>query len=240
MEKLAMFASCLIVGLFAASSAFADYPAEVNKRPLTLPGAAWGVDAALDLTNKFEAASLSLTGKYAVNDTMQVNVGYSLPIKEFAVSKAVSLGISSSVMNDDPFRVAPSLTLPLIFEEGADGLGSVNIGLDGRYNLSGDQIAICCGHGLLEYYVLSSFYIINIPLEIGYQVDGKSNVRLDTTLATMAKGADLVSIADATPMTISVVYSMGSDMDVGANLGFDAQAAGDPFAAGDTLAYRAF
>ena len=129
MKKLTMFASCLIVGLFAASSAFADYPTEVNKRPLTLPGGAWGVDAGLDLTNKFEAASLGLTGKYAVNDTMQVNLGYGLPVKEFAVSKAVSLGLSYGVMNDGPFRMAPSLTLPLSFEEGADVLGSVNIGL---------------------------------------------------------------------------------------------------------------
>ena len=240
MKKLTMFASCLIFGLFAASSAFADYPTEVNKRPLTLPGGSWEVDAGLNLTDKFESANLGLIGKYAVNDTTQVHVGYGLPVKDFKVAKAVELGMNYGVIHDGPLHMAPSLTLPLSFEEGADVLGSINIGLDSRYNLSGDQIAIYCGHGLVSYNISASSHLIALPLGIGYQVDGQINIRLDTTLATMAKGADLVSIADTQPIKISMIYSMDSDMDVGVNVDFNADAAGDTLTAGVALAYRAF
>jgi len=241
MKNLKVFISLLSAGLFFAGSAFADYPTEVNKRPLTLPGGAWSAGVGLDLTNKFESVGMTFSGAYAVNDTLQVGVACDQPITDFALSKDLTLGANYGVINDGALRLAPSLSLPLSFAEGSDVLPSMTVGVDGRYNLMNDQLALYFGHGFFTYDLTGKSWGIGLPLGIGYQIDANINARIDTTLANINEAAT-TSIADATPLRVSVVYAMSSKMDVGVSVAMaDLQnKPGDSLAVGLAFAYRGF
>ena len=237
MKKLLIFV-CASVAILCSSSVFAsDYPVEINKRPLTLPAGTWSAGANLNANSGFDVLSLGLTGNYAVNDEIQVNVGYGMTLKEFALGEGLSLGMNYGMINDGPLRVAPSVTFPLNFGDG-DTLSVINIGADSRFNLMDDRLALFFGHNLIGIGIGGgSSYTIQLPVGVGYQVTSQINVRLDLLLATLAEGANL-TIADVTPVTLTGVYSLNNTMDVGVQANMNAQAIGDSLALNVMFAYR--
>ncbi|HAN31005.1 MAG TPA: hypothetical protein DCQ06_05355 [Myxococcales bacterium] len=239
MKKLMSLVIAFGFVLSIAASAFAaDYPTEVNKRPLTLPGGTWSASADIGLSNSFESIGMGLKGAYAVNDEVQINLGYNLALQEFELGKGLDLGVNYGVLNDGNFRLAPSMSLPLNFGDG-DTLPVINIGVDARFNLMNDKLALYFGHDLLQIGIADgqSGYAINIPVGAGYQINANINLRLDLWLATIADG-NTTSIADATPVTLTGVYAISNKMDVGMRASMDAQNAGDTLSIGMMFAYR--
>ena len=205
-----------------------------------VPAGTITADAAVDFSNSFGDIGLGVDLGYGITDELEVTLsGVGAAVTpDFALNKAFGLSAGYSVIADGDLNLAPALGLGLNFNEGADPLDNISVGLNSRYNLMDNQLSLHFGDGLFSYSLAGESWQLDVALGVAYQINDSINVRVDTNLFGTDGDANS-SIADVTPLDLTVIYALGAAMDVGLGLGFgDLQNAGDTMTAGLSFAWR--
>jgi hypothetical protein len=248
-------------GLFTSSLAKdkkkVRYPVKVNNRPLVMPAKITQVSAfinhtSLSISTPLGSIDSSLTGLgfsaiYGVTKGLDVGAAWGgmLLDPSVEVNKSFALRAGYDLLNKGrkkKVHLAAQVSLPLSFEEGADALSALNIGMATRYRVMKRKLAIHTGENLLNIDLTDAgMHSLNIPLGIAYQINKKFNLRGDFQLVSIPLGdGDVVSIADTTPLTLTAFYAMNDQMDVAFSGMSDLQSFGDVLTAMVLFNYRLF
>lgn len=227
-----------------ASPPPAAYPLRRIDRPRTLPAGA--LQAALVMTSDQDFV-LTSRGEviYALIPKLEGRIAYTPRLNEgsdFAKPVVVSARYNTYKAAPHLF-VATQVDLP--FNTTGDVLTNATLGVPTKLKLD-DRFAFYFGDRLVKTdWSKDTVVTLNVPLEIGAQVEDHTFVSLGTTVATVPfnapMGTSSTTLADVTPVLLSGYVSPGNAIDVGAQVGFsDAQNASSTLVIALSAAYRNF
>ena len=172
----------------------------------------------LGLTNISDAIGLGIGAHYGVAPKIDAGLFYAFALKEFEIKGDLTFTAQYSLTESEKMGLAARISTGYsLVGESFDGVG---LGLNLIYRVTpkisvgtnGDHISL----GGTDF---PKPVKINLPVQVGYQVDDKINAFVGTTLATIAvspsDGTTIIG-ADVTPLDVGATFSPSNKLDVGA------------------------
>ena len=222
--------------VLAPSLAMADVnqPQEIIDRPRTTPAGqiTVGADIISLITVDGTPTGLGLSGKYGVNDKLEVGAMYGFSLKEFEIKGDLNIGAAYSLLNAGNLTMSADVMLG--YDLLAEGLNPLVAGLEAQYKL-GPQMAVYMPGTHLSVALDGDPKPITFGLPVGFAYQAAPNIHAfaQTELArlSISNSSTVIFGADYIPLTIGAWFSPSNTMDFGAALNwFDLkELSGDPY-----------
>ena len=214
-----------------AAAPASRYPRSVIARPLTLPGGLAMLGADASANHDFSAMGGAPIVGYGFTDDIEIQIPYAFATKDFELKGTLNADIGYMLLRG---AVGGKLEAIARVRGGYNLLDSaaapLMLGVHVQYNFT-DTLAVISGTpgsqqlriSLAEDAMMAKPIDFSLPVGVGYQANEALYLQLDTKLfqLDLKDSANAAIFADATPVTLTVVYNAMPALDVQAVLSTD-------------------